>query len=99
MDALPAAERAAADAHPRACGPCAETLASLRRVRDVLAADPVLSSAPPVPFEALEARVRARLRDPAPAHARTPRRAVSWTLAPIAAAAAAVAIAGAWWGG
>jgi hypothetical protein len=95
MDALPAAERAATAAHVAGCARCAEALGQMAQVRDLLAVDPAVSSPPPVPFETLEARVRARLREPEP----PPRRAVSWTLAPAAAAAAVVAIAGAWMAG
>jgi len=89
VDALPAAERVATQAHVRACGRCAEALAALLRVRAALDEDPAASAPPPVPFDVLEARVRARLREPIQEAARAfPRR----LLAPMAAAGAVAAL-------
>jgi hypothetical protein len=90
MDALGAAERAETAAHVRGCPRCAAALEALGHVRAVLGGDPAASAEPPVPFATLEARVRARLRDPAPAA----RRAQHRVLVPMAAAAAVAAVAG-----
>lgn len=91
-DALPPGEREGAAAHVRGCARCADTLAGLRRVSAVLAEDPVRSASLPVSLQALETRVLARLREsgPAPAGRFAPR-----LLAPMAAAAAVAALAGA----
>jgi hypothetical protein len=91
MDALPAAERPAAERHLIGCARCAEALADMAGVRRLLEADPAAAAEPPVPFETLEARVRARLRVPTPA---APRPGSPWVLAPIAAAAVAIAVTG-----
>jgi hypothetical protein len=80
VNALQGEERAAAQAHVRACGRCAARVAELSQVGAVLAEDPLATAALPVSFAALEARVRGRL----------PR-----LLVPVAACAAGAALAGA----
>lgn len=89
MDALEGAERAAAEAHVRTCAGCAGELKALTGARRILDADPLLAP-PPVSFETLDARVRARIADP------EHRRRSVWPrlLVPLAAAAGvAVAVA------
>jgi hypothetical protein len=95
FDALEASERAATDAHLRGCRRCAEELEGRLAARRLLDDDPVARAALPVSFEALEARVRARLHETAgtPAAAST---AVPWTarlLSPLSLAASAAALA------
>lgn len=94
-EALEGAPRAAAEAHAASCARCTEALAALRALRRDLASDPVHEAPLPVSFEALETRVRARLREPPRASA--VRSAAPWpsrVLMPLAAALA-VAVAGA----
>jgi hypothetical protein len=91
-DALTGAERAAAEAHVRGCARCADELAGLAALRRLLDAEP---AAAPVPVEALEARVLARLQadgDAAPARpaSRPWAGRLAWPLA--AAAAGALAL-------
>lgn len=94
VDALQGEERAAAQAHVRACGRCAARVAELSQMGAVLAEDPLAAAPLPVSFAALEARVRGRLREtaagPAGWRAVSPR-----LLVPVAACAAGAALAGA----
>jgi hypothetical protein len=90
--ALEGGERAAAEAHASGCARCAPLLAGLGRLQDTLRGDGVGAAAPPLSFEALDARVRARLREPAAPRA-APAFGAGRTL-PLAAALA-VAVAGA----
>jgi hypothetical protein len=90
-DALPPAERGGAAAHVQRCARCAEALAGLRRLDAILAEDPALEAAVPIPLEALATRVRARLEESVP---QAPARAAPRLLAAAAAAAAVAALAG-----
>src|SRR5260221_3952648 len=89
--ALAGRERRKALAHVDSCAECREELDRLREALDLLAGDPVRDADPPIPFDALVARVDARLAEEAARGARWtgwisgPRRA----LLPLGAAAAA----------
>jgi hypothetical protein len=91
--ALAGEERARAQAHVRGCAACSALLAELGQVRAVLEADPLAAAPLPISLEALETRVRARLREPEPA-GRVWRAASPRILAPLAACAVAAAVAG-----
>jgi len=89
LDALSGREAEEARVHAAACPACAEDLARLRHVRDLMALDPMRGAEPPVGASALLARVNARLDERAAAPARLGGRA-AWLL-PAGALAAGLA--------
>src|SRR5260221_10063140 len=89
--ALAGRERRKALAHVDSCAECREELDRLREALDLLAGDPVRDADPPIPFDALVARVDARLAEEAARGARWTRwiSGPRWALLPLGAAAAA----------
>lgn len=91
--ALAGEERARAQAHVRGCAACTALVAELAQVRATLDADPLAATPLPISFEALDTRVRARLREEEPA-ARAWGRPSPRLSVPLAACAVAAAVTG-----
>jgi len=87
LDALEGVEAEAVSAHVDSCPRCRQELEGVLALRDGLAADPVASIEPALSFEALEARVQARLDEETVGRRAFPR----WQLVALPAAAALVA--------
>jgi hypothetical protein len=91
-EALEESERASTLAHLEGCAACREELAGLRRLLDLVAADPVREARPEIPLRALVARVQARLDDAEAAPTRPHARPVAAWWPALAATATVVAL-------